>query len=92
MTARTCRLCGCTDDHACNPPCSWVERDLCSACVPAQIQMNYSLLQDCRVEMRAYALWWRRGSQGSSPDIVLWNATMLRDIALRMKALIRRSV
>jgi hypothetical protein len=43
-------------------------------------------------EYHQKALWWRRGSQGSSPDIVLWNATMLRDIALRMKALIRRSV
>lgn len=30
---RTCRVCGCTDDNACTPPCSWVEADLCSACV-----------------------------------------------------------
>lgn len=29
---RTCRVCGCTDDDACFPPCSWVEVDLCSAC------------------------------------------------------------
>lgn len=29
---RACRLCGCTDAEACNPPCSWVEPDLCSAC------------------------------------------------------------
>lgn len=28
----TCRVCGCTDDRACTPPCSWVEPDLCSAC------------------------------------------------------------
>ena len=28
-----CRECGCTDDHACDPPCSWAEPDLCSACV-----------------------------------------------------------
>lgn len=28
-----CRVCGCTDDHACEGGCSWVEEDLCSACV-----------------------------------------------------------
>ena len=40
LEATHCRICGCTDDDACNPPCSWV-RDpallgpLCSACLPA---------------------------------------------------------
>jgi hypothetical protein len=29
----TCRVCGCTDMRACEPPCSWVEPDLCSACI-----------------------------------------------------------
>jgi hypothetical protein len=37
----TCRVCGCTDDDAClvldavgdRVGCSWVEPDLCSACV-----------------------------------------------------------
>jgi len=31
-----CRVCGCTDEDACatlTGPCSWVEQDLCSACV-----------------------------------------------------------
>lgn len=28
-----CRVCGCTDDTACADGCSWVEDDLCSACV-----------------------------------------------------------
>ena len=28
----SCRRCGCTDNAACNPPCYWVETDLCSAC------------------------------------------------------------
>ncbi len=27
-----CRSCGCTDNNACFPACSWVEPDLCSAC------------------------------------------------------------
>jgi hypothetical protein len=27
-----CRDCGCTNNDACHPRCSWVEPDLCSAC------------------------------------------------------------
>jgi predicted Fe-S protein YdhL (DUF1289 family) len=27
-----CRVCGCTERDACDPPCSWVEDDLCSGC------------------------------------------------------------
>jgi len=30
---RKCRVCGCTELRACNPPCSWIKEDLCSACV-----------------------------------------------------------
>ena len=29
---RSCRVCGCTDDHACDPPCYWVAWNLCSGC------------------------------------------------------------
>jgi hypothetical protein len=32
---RKCRVCGCTEDHACltaDGPCHWVEDDLCSVC------------------------------------------------------------
>jgi hypothetical protein len=29
----TCRVCGCTDLDGCGGGCSWVESDLCSACV-----------------------------------------------------------
>lgn len=32
-TMRKCRVCGCDDFHACPGGCSWVEDDLCSACV-----------------------------------------------------------
>lgn len=28
----TCRVCGCTDDHACPGGCYWVKPDLCSRC------------------------------------------------------------
>ena len=27
-----CRVCGCTEIEACNPPCSWVAPSLCSGC------------------------------------------------------------
>jgi hypothetical protein len=30
---RTCRQCGCTTGAACEGGCSWVEEDLCSACI-----------------------------------------------------------
>lgn len=30
--AGKCRVCGCTDDHACPGGCYWVEPDLCSVC------------------------------------------------------------
>lgn len=35
-----CRVCGCGDEDACDPPCSWVEDDLCSApaCLEAAAQ------------------------------------------------------
>lgn len=32
----TCRGCGCTDEFGCEPSCSWVEPDLCTACVEVQ--------------------------------------------------------
>jgi len=30
---RACRVCGCTDDWACDGECEWVGVDLCSECV-----------------------------------------------------------
>jgi uncharacterized protein with PIN domain len=30
---RFCRVCGCSDEDACEGGCYWVEEDLCSACV-----------------------------------------------------------
>lgn len=30
---QVCRVCGCTDDNACDGGCYWVEKDLCSQCV-----------------------------------------------------------
>lgn len=34
-TVPTCRVCGCTDNHACPGGCYWVEPDLCSRCADA---------------------------------------------------------
>jgi hypothetical protein len=32
MKDKVCRICGCTQDKACENGCSWVEEDLCSSC------------------------------------------------------------
>ncbi len=29
-----CRICGCTENHACAGGCYWVEPDVCSECQP----------------------------------------------------------
>ncbi|MEG0854567.1 MAG: AAA family ATPase [Angelakisella sp.] len=31
-TVKKCRVCGCTNDHACPGGCYWVETNLCSRC------------------------------------------------------------
>jgi hypothetical protein len=33
--APACRVCGCTDEHACNPPCAWFDPTLCTTCALA---------------------------------------------------------
>jgi PRTRC genetic system protein E len=32
VIGQKCRVCGCTNDHACEGGCHWVEKDLCSKC------------------------------------------------------------
>ena len=27
-----CRVCGCTELEACDPPCAWFDADLCTSC------------------------------------------------------------
>lgn len=49
---QTCALCQCSDDRACEPPCFWVFRDLCSACVfqaVSRAALNLSI--DARAEI-----------------------------------------
>jgi hypothetical protein len=38
-TDQICRVCGCTDDNACEDGCSWAEKDLCSSCVGKEKQV-----------------------------------------------------
>ena len=47
--------------------------------------------RECRREMRSWALWWRRGSQGSNPERVLQGAVTLRHHALFMEQCARRA-
>lgn len=35
---RRCRVCGCTDDRACEGGCYWVADDICSACAVAALE------------------------------------------------------
>ena len=40
-----CRVCGCTDDHACidestGQPCSWAEENLCSVCAKEKAELS----------------------------------------------------
>jgi hypothetical protein len=42
------------------------------------------IARDCRREMRGFAMWWRRGSLGSTPEIVLRGAIKLRFAAQAM--------
>lgn len=52
MTEKSCKICGCTENHACvteKGPCSWILPNLCSACAvelspEENAQGNYGLL------------------------------------------------
>lgn len=35
-----CRGCGCTETDPCDPPCHWVQPELCSACAPADAETH----------------------------------------------------
>ncbi len=32
FTERSCKVCGCTDNNACEGGCYWIAEDLCSQC------------------------------------------------------------
>jgi hypothetical protein len=45
---RQCRVCGCTQNAGCDPPCYWIAPDLCSTCRDHQ-----TLLEAAQEEFRA---------------------------------------
>lgn len=62
LIKRRCRSCGCTDDNcaACiaktGAPCTWVEDDLCSACAPDAVALEYSISEDTPREVHDVAV------------------------------------
>lgn len=48
-TEPSCRVCNCTEERACVPPCYWAEPNLCSACVEAE-KIPQPVCQGCRLE------------------------------------------
>lgn len=73
--ARRCRVCGCTQDHACvddeHGPCWWVEPDLCSHCgEPLIVAADFDRMADDMIaagdrpvtkpELDLFFLWMRR--------------------------------
>jgi hypothetical protein len=63
---QTCRICGCTDDdcQGCidrtGQPCTWVEEDLCSACIEEneKFENNYNKLMEIIDEEVTYAFFY----------------------------------
>ena len=45
---RECRVCGCTEDNACEGGCSWVEEDLCSKCVDDEVNQDSENLEESK--------------------------------------------
>lgn len=46
MAPKSCRVCGCTDDHACPGGCAWVRRakpPLCTACAGTAEDLAYAM-------------------------------------------------
>lgn len=37
--AHACRVCACTNKTPCHPRCAWSERDLCSTCLCAIVEL-----------------------------------------------------
>jgi hypothetical protein len=45
---RKCRVCGCTEDHACPGGCYWVEEDLCSECIGKEIEVEIEIKEETK--------------------------------------------
>lgn len=78
--ARRCRVCGCTQEHACVDPehgaCWWIEADLCSHCgEPAIVAAEY----DCMLSDGGYTpdeLWlWTQKARAALGRVTKTDAT-----------------
>jgi hypothetical protein len=85
---RTCRVCGCTEDDCrecielTGGPCSWAEKDLCSACVPHQVNLlkrGYVVMLSTTERMGTFA------TNGPAPAMQIFDdkaaAEDLRDLS-----------
>lgn len=52
-----CRVCGCTEVDACNPPCGWVpgEADLCTGC--DEVVRGIMFCMACARRVNKLAVW-----------------------------------
>ncbi|OXR48052.1 hypothetical protein PuT2_14740 [Pusillimonas sp. T2] len=51
--ARSCRVCGCTWNNACEDSCWWIEPDLCSSCVGKDAPAGDRPVRYCKVGKKA---------------------------------------
>lgn len=75
----TCRFCECTDDEACNPPCSWAAENVCSTCQEA-LEALETWLESC-VKPHLFLLI-REAAKMANDPLVLYNdpvEVLLRD-------------
>ncbi len=87
-----CVFCGCTDDHACEGGCLWVnvQHTLCSACVPSS--NLETLVQVCKAIQRAHESLFSQccsnpifNTWGTQVDVTeLNNANVVAQRALRL--------
>lgn len=69
----TCRVCGCTDDHACEGGCWWVEADLCSACAGGAEMPNDLAEAGFRLVSDGVGRWaWQTDSDGGFENQGNW--------------------
>jgi len=80
-----CRICGCTDDRACEGGCFWIEEDLCSACLKTA-----TVLESLRVHQAQISIvlpldlgWEARQFAAPNGDLVVqvWDPKRIRELS-----------
>jgi len=63
-----CRVCGCTEVDACQPPCAWAETGLCTTCADAiadiQIWQGRARRANMTALLRELKSWTNRRTSG----------------------------